>query len=178
MSSSSETVDRVHVPLAGRYVIDTKRSSITFKTRHFFGLGAVHGTFSLRGGQIRVTDPVLNSSVEAEIDATSFDTGSNSRDTTVRSARYLDTDRHPTMTFTSISLKGAGSDWTLMGTLTVHGITRPVELDIQEVRTGPDGIKARATTRVDRTDFEITAQKGMTGRYLDLTLEVTAQPRD
>ncbi|WP_240519368.1 YceI family protein [Amycolatopsis antarctica] len=177
MSSSTENAtDRIDIPLAGRYVIDTGRSTVDFTTRHLFGLAPVRGSFSVRDGRITVTEPVFGSSVEAAVDATSFRTGNSARDKVVHSGRYLDTDRYPAITFSSIALKQSGTDWTLNGTLTVREVTRPVELAIRHAESGVDGLTVRADTRIDRTDFGLTAQKGMTGRYLDLTLHLAAVP--
>lgn len=51
-------------------------------------------------------------------------------------------------------------------------VTRPVTLAIQESRTAPGAFSAVATTRIDRLEFGVTGSRGMTGRYLDLTLEI------
>lgn len=105
---------------------------------------------------------------EIDIDTASFHTGNEQRDNTVRSARFLDADRHPVMTFTSGPLHGS----TLEGTLTVREVTRPVTLTIEEPAVRPGAFTARATTRIDRTEFGVTAQRGIAGRYLDVTLEI------
>jgi polyisoprenoid-binding protein YceI len=155
-------------PRLGRYEIDTSRSIVRFRTRHLFGLAPVRGTFAIRGGSIDVAEPATESTVRAEIDAASFRTGSPVRDKTVRSARFLDVARHPAMTFSSERL----TPTTLSGTLTVHGVTRAVELWIDQLDVQPDAFTARATARIDRTDFGVTASRGMAGARLDLTLEI------
>src|SRR5262249_58003210 len=59
-------------PAPGTYRIDAARSAITFTTRHLFGLGAVHGSFELRDGEIRVTDPLSECSAPARTSPPSF----------------------------------------------------------------------------------------------------------
>lgn len=157
-------------PQPGRYEIDTSQSTITFTSRHLFGLLPVHGTFAIRGGTIEVSQPRAASTVQAEVDAASFHTGSERRDTDVRSARFLDTARHPVLTFDSERVDDAG----VAGRLTARGVTRQVVLTIERLDVASDSVTAYATVRIDRTDFGVTAARGLAGRYLDLALEVRA----
>jgi polyisoprenoid-binding protein YceI len=157
-----------HTP--GRYAIDTERSTVTFRTRHLFGLAPVRGTVAVRAGTIEVAEPLAASGVRVEIDAASFATGNGRRDETVRSARYLDVAHHPVLTFVAERLDG---DF-LAGTLTVRGVTRPVRLAIEDADTGSDltPLSVHATTTVDRFAFGLTADRGMTGRHLHLDIHV------
>ena len=60
----------------------------------------------------------------------------------------------------------------LTGTLTVRGITRPVTLAVTRCEAARGSFTARATTRIDRTEFGITAARGLAARFLDLTVEI------
>ncbi|MGH3377153.1 MAG: YceI family protein [Actinoallomurus sp.] len=153
----------------GRYEIDPERSTVTFRTRHLFGLAPVRGTVAVRAGTVEVAEPITASGVRVEIDAASFSTGNALRDGNVRSARFLDTARHPVMTFVSEHLDGD----VLTGTLTVRGVSRPVRLTIEESASAP--LSVHATTTVDRVAFGLTASRGMTGRHLRLDIHVTAR---
>ena len=86
----------------------------------------------------------------------------------MRSARLLDVARHPVVTFTSERVDGQE----LTGTLTVRDVTRPVSLSIEQSAVSPRSFTVRATTRIDRTEFGVTAYRGLAGRYLDLSVEV------
>jgi len=179
----------VTTPRLGRYQIDTGGSAVTFRTRHLFGLAPVRGTLAIRAGTIDVAEPLADSSVYAEIEAASFRTGNGQRDGAVRSARFLDASRHPLMTFRSegidhsvlcLALGGttplqppaAEQAPRINGALTVRGVTRPVSLAVELGDVSPRSFTARATTRVDRTEFGVTAARGLAGRYLELSLEV------
>lgn len=155
-------------PQLGRYEIDTRSSAVSFRTRHLFGLGPVRGSFAIRAGTVDVAEPLAGSRVRAEIDAASFRTGNPVRDAAVRSARFLDAATHPVMTFASERTDGS----TLTGTLTVRGVTRPVTLSIERSAVAAGSFTARASTRIDRTEFGVTASRGLAGRYLDLIVEV------
>ena len=154
-------------PPRGRYEIDTSRSAVTFRTRHMFGLAPVRGTFAIRAGTVAIAEPLAGSRV-AEIETASFDTGNAQRDASVRSARLLDAGQHPVITFRSGRLDGQA----LTGTLTVRGLTRPVSLSAGQPAVAPGSFTARATTRIDRTEFGVTAYHGLARRYLDMTVEV------
>jgi polyisoprenoid-binding protein YceI len=161
-------------PAPGTYRIDAARSAITFTTRHLFGLGAVRGRFDLRDGEIRVTDPLPESSARAKISAASFRTGNPSRDGAARSARLLDAGAHPDIAFISRRLDQAGGRCTLHGLLSVRGKAHPVELLIEAAHPAGQDLRLRASVRLDRYDFGITKAKGLAARHLGLRLDIVA----
>ena len=155
-------------PRPGRYEIDTSCSAVTFRTRHLFGLAPVRGSFAIRAGTIDVAEPLAGARVFVRIDPASFRTGNGQRDNNVRSERLLDAARYPVITFRSEGVDGPA----LTGTLTVRNVTMPVTLSIEQTAVTPESFEARASTRIDRTEFGVTAYRGLAGRYLDLTVEV------
>jgi polyisoprenoid-binding protein YceI len=159
-----------HVPPLGRYEIDVTRSTVRFRTRHMFGLGPVRGTFAIRSGTADIAEPLADGAVHAEIDTASFRTGNGQRDQTVLSARFLDATRFPVISFRDGRVSADGR--TIGGTLTVGEVSRPVSLSLGAVTPAEGAFTASATLRVDRTEFGLTAMRGLAGRYLDLTVEV------
>ena len=65
----------VQIPATGTYRIDPAGSSVSFTTRHLFGLGVVRGTFGVLSGEVTIADPVTASTARAVIDAASFSGG-------------------------------------------------------------------------------------------------------
>jgi polyisoprenoid-binding protein YceI len=180
MATTNTADNAVRIPRTGRYEIDTQGSIVAFKGRHLFGLAPVGGTFAIRHGVIDVADPIADSTVHVDIDATSFHTGNGQRDSDVRSARFLDAGRYPSMRFSSQRLEGPGGGSTLTGTLTVRDVARPVSLVIEQCTVQPASpglLVVRASTRIDRTDFGLTAARGMAGRHLDVSLRILAVRR-
>jgi polyisoprenoid-binding protein YceI len=155
----------------GRYAIDTQKSSVKFSGRHMFGLLPVRGTFRIGSGTVTVAEPVTDSKVRAEVDAASFHTGHDRRDTDVRSASFLDAERHPVITFESDRVEADN----IIGTLTVRGVSRPVTLVVEATGATASEFTARATTRIDRRNFGVTGAPGLAGRHLDLTLDLTCR---
>ncbi len=168
--TSTETVT---VPAAGTYRIEPGESTLSFATRHLFGLAPVRGTFALRDGVVHVASPVETSAVRATIAADSVDTGLAARDNTVRSGQFLDVARHPDITFTADGVARDGG-WVLRGTLTVRGGAEPLDVRIDEVRVLDDRLLVRASAEVDRYAWGVTATKGMTGRRLRFSLSLSA----
>jgi len=156
------------IPQLGRYQIDAGGSSVRFRTRHMFGLAPVRGRFAFRAGTVDVAEPLTESRIHAEIESASFRTRNPMRDTQVRSAGFLAAGEHPVLAFSSTGLAGR----VIAGTLTVRGVTRPVSVLAEVTGVTPRELTARATVRIDRYDFGVTASRGLAGRYLDVTMEV------
>ena len=179
-TKATTTDTTVQVPPIGRYEIDPRESTVAFRGRHLYGLAPVTGTVAVARGVIDVVDPIAGSRVAVDLDAGSFHTGGGHRDRDVRSARFLDASRYPFISFASERLERTGDGWTLVGTLTVRDVERPVRLAIERcaIQPGSPGcIVVEATTRIDRTKFGLTAARGMAGRHLNLSLRVTAVRR-
>ncbi len=165
---TTQRAETLTTPQLGRYEIDASGSTVRFRTRHLFGLAPVRGEFAIRTGTVDVTEPLADSRVCVEIDAASFRTGNRQRDNNVRSAQFLDTSRYPVMAFVAECVEGTA----VTGSLTVRDVTRPVRLSVEPSGVAPREFTARVTTRIDRTDFGVTASRGLAGRYLDLTMEI------
>ncbi|MGW2283611.1 YceI family protein [Streptomyces phaeochromogenes] len=148
------------LPPPGPWTVDPAHSSVGAVAQHL-GISSVHGRFREFAGSIDIApDEVAKSRVEAVISAASIDTGNAMRDGHLKSADFLDVERHPRITYVSTGLTPAtGTDhWTVHGELTMHGVVRPVDLDLAYLGTGADpwgGTRAafRATTELRREDF-------------------------
>lgn len=155
-------------PQLGRYQIDPGGSTVTFRTRHLFGLAPVRGRFAVRAGTVNVSEPLAGSRVYAEIEVASFHTGNPVRDAQVRSARFLAADQYPVLVFSADGLDGQA----VAGELTARNVTRPVSLLAEVGAVSAQSFTARGTVRIDRYAFGVTAFRGLAGRYLDVTVEV------
>ncbi len=165
------------LPRPGTYRIDPERSTVSYAGRHMFGLGAVHATFTISSGLLQVADPVTASTAEMTVDASSFRSDKPRRDKDVRSARFLDAVNYPEIGFVSEDLRQDGDGWLLSGTVTAHGNQVPVQIRIDRVALDGDRLDVHARAEhLDRYAFGITKAKGMAGRYLDLDLDVVADP--
>lgn len=155
MTAIAETTGLV----AGTWNIDPTHSEVGFVVRHVM-VSKVKGVFSKFDGAITVDEDPLRSRVEATIDASSIDTREPQRDAHLRSSDFFDVETHPEIRFVSTEVSPAGNDFTVTGDLTIHGVTRQVELALEFNGVAPDpwgGLRAgfSASTEISRADFGI-----------------------
>ncbi|NJC73472.1 YceI family protein [Planosporangium thailandense] len=161
-------------PTAGAYRVVADRSTVRFQTNHLFGLTNITGVLAVRSGRIVIAEPLAASTATATVDAASFTTLNRRRDAAVRSAKFLDTARHPDITFTSHGLRRYAGQWVLHGDLTVRAATQPVELTITHARTRDGALRVRATALIDRYAFGLTRARFVTARHLNVVVDVSA----
>jgi polyisoprenoid-binding protein YceI len=116
-------------PIAGEYTVDPNHSFADFIAQHLT-VGQVRGNFHPVTGNIKIADDPTLSSLEISIDTASINTHNETRDEDLRSARFLDVRKFPTMTYrsTGVTAEPRGH-MTVEGELTIRDITRPVSID-------------------------------------------------
>jgi len=120
-----------HLPLpSGRWTIDPAHTEVGFTVRHL-GLAKVRGRFDDVSGAVEIGDQVSATRVDAVVALASVATGNADRDAHLRSSDFFDAETNPTMTFTSTLVSGAGEEYSLVGEVTINGVTRPLELDVE-----------------------------------------------
>ena len=155
---------------AATFEIDPAHTSVQFSVRHMM-ISNVRGEFTKLSGKV-VGDPAKPeaTTVEATIEAPSVDTRNEKRDEHLRSPDFLDVAKFPTIVFKSTKVAKAGEgQWKLSGDLTLHGVTKPVVLDVSNVTApakdpwGNTRVGASATTKISRQDFGIVFNKTLDG---------------
>jgi polyisoprenoid-binding protein YceI len=164
--SISTTTTSTPTLAAGTWNADATHTDVSFKTRHM-GVGKVRGTFELASGTLTVGPNGLeDSTVTAVIDVHSIETKSQQRNDHVKSADFLDAEKYPTIEFTSTGIRNFdGETFTLVGDLTVHGVTKPVELaaEFNGALTDAYGSERSgfsAETTISRKEFGVDIQMG------------------
>jgi polyisoprenoid-binding protein YceI len=147
-------------PEPGSWTIDSMHSFVTFTVEHFT-VNLARGLASGPAGTIHIAPDLLSSSVHAIIDAATLTTGHALRDEKVLGPDVLDVATYPTIEFSSRALtEGAAGSYALAGDLTIHGVTRPVTLDLvlHGVITdtwGKNRLGLTATAEIKRSDFGV-----------------------
>lgn len=147
----------------GTWVVDPNHTEVAFVARHLM-VTKVRGRFTDVTGTVRIAEPIEESTVEATIKLASVDTHASDRDKHLRSADFFDVENHPEMTFRSTKVTAD----TLVGDLTVRGVTRPVTFDVtfNGVATDPWGnTKAgfEAEADVNRKDWGLNWNAALEG---------------
>ncbi len=172
------------------FTIDRSHSEVGFNVRHFFS--KVHGRFENYSGTIVYDEAnLVASTVEVTIADTSINTQTERRDNHLRSEDFFWTEKHPTLTFKSTKVV-PGKDKThfsVLGDLTMRGVTKPVTLAVEflgsgDVSVGGSSMGTRAgfiaTTTVNRKDYGISWNKvldsggAMLGEDVEIVLNIEA----
>lgn len=150
----------------GIWTIDPSHSEVGFSVRHLM-VSKVKGVFEKFSGQITIAEDALLSSVTAEIDMSSINTRDANRDNHLRSADFFETATHPAMTFASTAVRAKGDGYVVTGELTIKGITRSVDLELEfnGAVDSPMGTRAgfSASTEINRKDFGVTIDMPLDG---------------
>lgn len=176
---------------ATTWSIDPTHSEVGFEIAHMM-FAKVRGRFEEMVGTVRLgpEGAVEESSVEAAIQVASISTGQAQRDEHLRSADFFDAERFPTLSFRSTGVRDLGDgELAVTGELTIHGVTKEVELAVTETGRGTDPwgnerIGFSATTAVDRRDFGLTWNQALeaggilVGTEVRIRLEIQAVRQD
>jgi polyisoprenoid-binding protein YceI len=145
--------------------VDSSHTQSTFTIRHLM-ISNVKGEFRSTSGVVKLDEKDLSrSSVEAVLDAKSIHTREDKRDAHLRSPDFFDVEKYPSITFRSTKVEKAGEGYKVTGDLTMHGVTKPVVLDVSaltpEVTDPGGGIRRGVTARttVNRRDYGLTWSK-------------------
>jgi len=173
--------------LTGTWNIDPSHSTVGFTVRHAM-ISKVHGKFTdFEGALVLDGENPEKSTASLTIQATSIDTAAADRDTHLRSAEFFDTENMPTITFatTSVTPKTDQGEYNLHGDLTLHGVTKPViiEVELQGIGEDPWGntrVGLEGETEISRKDFglewnaALKAGGVLVGDKIKITLDIEA----
>ena len=164
------------------YKFEQANSRIGFSVHQF--LGITNGKFTRFTGKIDIDrDHPANSSVSAQIDVRSIDTGIVKRDNHLRSAEFFAVEKYPEITFKSRSVKQTGPQaGDILGDLTMHGMTTPVTLHVKLLSSPNEENQTRWSVTTDplkRSDFNLMfsrSAEAMSGisQTVAITIEIQA----
>ncbi|TAN43048.1 MAG: polyisoprenoid-binding protein [Nitrospirae bacterium] len=170
---------------ASTWQIDMEHSTIGFSVRHMM-ITNVKGVFERFSGKVVMDESdIAKSSVKTVIETASINTRIQKRDDHLRSSDFFDAAVFPTMTFVSKKIAAAGKDrLKVTGDLTIHGITREVVLDVENLTEpvkdpwGKIRRGASATTKINRRDYGLAWNKAietggvLVGDEVTISLEI------
>ncbi|MFF1384228.1 YceI family protein [Arthrobacter sp. NPDC058288] len=144
----------------GIWTLDMSHSEIGFTVRHA-GISKVRGRFTDASAEAHVGTSLSASSLHATVKTASFESGDANRDAHVRGADFFDVEQFPEMTFRATGIEGDGEDYTVTGDLTIRGITKPVELEVEFTGVAVDPFGATragfsAEAEISRKEFGLT----------------------
>jgi polyisoprenoid-binding protein YceI len=164
---------------AADYVVDTEgmHAFIQFRIVHL-GFSVMIGRFNDFSGNFGWDENKPGaSSININVKTNSVDTNHAERDKHVRSEDFLDVEKYPNATFKSSKYHGDASGGKLDGTLTLHGVSKAITLDVKAIGQGDDpwgGYRAgfEASTSIRRADFGMEYNLGPTAETMDFELYI------
>lgn len=168
----------------GTWTIDPSHSTVSFVARHLV-ITKVRGTFGEVSGTVAIAEEKLASTVTATIGMQSVSTGDEGRDGHLKSADFFDVETYPTMTFASTAIRGDGAEYVLTGDLTIKGVTKSIELDLEFEGVSPDpwggtrvgfSAKGEINRRDFGLDFDVKIDTGgaLVSEKIKIELEIQA----
>jgi polyisoprenoid-binding protein YceI len=151
--------------ISGTWKNDAAHSQLGFTVTHL-GVSDISGTFNDFEVMVKASKPDFSdASFELSAKAASIDTRVGMRDDHLKSADFFDAEKYPALTFKSTSLKKtANNKYKLAGNLTIHGVTRPVILDLAYNGTIEHPMNKKPTAgftlsgTIKRSDFDLGAK--------------------
>jgi len=162
------------------WAIDPNHSAAHFTVRHLM-VSNVRGEFGGVRGSVAFDDAdPAKASIDATIDATTVNTRVQARDRDLKGPDFFDVGKYPAITFRSTSVRAAGENrFAVDGELTIHGVTRPVTLQVESAppvrdAKGNERRGAEATTTLSRKDFGVGGAPAMVGDEVRITIDLEA----
>lgn len=150
---------------AAEYKIDLSHAFIQFEISHL-GYSTLVGRFNDFEGNFTWDKANPSSAaINVTVRTASIDSNWAERDKHLRSEEFLNVEKFPTAVFKSTKYSGDATGGKMEGTLTLHGVTKPITLDVKVIGEGDDpwgGYRAgfAATTSINRGDFGISYNLG------------------
>ena len=142
------------------YQFDSRHTYASFEADHMGGLSTWRGKFTKSSGSVTLNREARTGSLQAVIVTTSVQTGNAPLDAELQSDEFFDAQKYPTIVYQGTQIRFTGDvPSEVIGNLTMHGVTRPVNLHIESFKCMMHPVQLRevcganATTQINRADF-------------------------
>ena len=166
----------IAVQAADTFKIDPVHSSVVFSVTHF-GTN-FYGRFNdVKGTVVFDQADPSKSSVDLTIPVESVDTKNEKRDQHLKNADFFNAKQFPVMTFKSTKVEGSGDTYKVTGDLTLHGVTKPLTLEIKKggEAKGMEGeIRGGGETKfaIKRSDYGMNFMQGPLGDEINIVVSL------
>jgi polyisoprenoid-binding protein YceI len=166
---------------ADTYQLDPTHTFPSFEADHFGGLSVWRGKFTKSSGTVTLDRAAKTGIVDVTIDPASVQTGNPKLDDHLRSDAFFDVTKFPTATYKGTDIKFDGDKPVeVVGTLTIHGVTKPLNLKIESFKCMQHPVLKRevcgveASTSFDRSAFGMEFGKSY-GFSMDTKLHIQSE---
>ena len=148
------------------YQLDPTHTYPSFEADHFGGVSIWRGKFNRSSGRVTIDREARTGTLEATIDMASVDIGNDTLDTALKGPKFFDATQFPTAVYKGTSMKFKGNvPVEVVGELTLHGVTKPLNLQIESFKCFQNPLLKRevcgteSTATFDRADFGVDMGK-------------------
>ena len=145
------------------YTVDPNHTYPSFQAPHIAGISFWRGKFDRSSGNVMLDRASHSGSINITVDTTSIDFGHEKMNNHAKSADMFDVEKFPTAVYESSKIDFEGdTPVAAHGTLTLHGVSKPVDLKINSFKCVMHPVFKRevcgadASAEIDRTDFGIS----------------------
>jgi polyisoprenoid-binding protein YceI len=175
-NNSPSAATLIPASMTGVWRAGSSQSAIAFTVSQMF-VGKLRGSFADFDVTIDAHADPSESTVSASIRLSSVSTGNATRDHHVQSAGYFDAEKYPVAEYRSTEIVSHGAEWLIDGLLTLHGVTRPLQLTVASppaVNSLASVNRARfaASGEFNRRDFGISTGIPIVGDRVVLSIEL------
>jgi len=163
------------------YTVDPSHTYPAFEADHWGGLSVWRGKVKSSSGTVVLDKEAESGTVEISMDMASIDFGHDAMNETVMAADILDVEQYPSATYVGELARFInGSPTAVEGTLTMHGVSQPVDLAINQFRCQPhfrhgrEVCGADASATIDREEFGVDYDKE-NGFFMAVKLLITIE---
>jgi polyisoprenoid-binding protein YceI len=162
---------------ADTYMADAVHSSVVFRVKHM-NTSHAWGRFNDISGSFSI-DPAdaTQSKMAFTIKAASVDTNNPARDNHLKGPDFFNAVQYPTISFTSESVAKTAKGMEVKGSLTFHGVTKPISFYVVPTGTGKD-MKGNPIAGIDanfvikQSDFGITKMAAAIGDEVNVFVSI------
>jgi polyisoprenoid-binding protein YceI len=155
---------------AETYRLDASNTQVSF-TVHHFGIQWIAARFLDISGQFVVDRQAAASRVDVTVGMASLESGEPRWNERLRSADWLDVQRYPQMTYHSSHIEMSAQQAVANGELTLHGVTRPIVLNVSLLKCSAAGsCEFAAHGRIKRSEYGLPHGFWSGGDQVDIAI--------
>lgn len=163
--------------IAQKYKPVDEGSKVHFIIKNF-GIDTGGDIAGLTGDINFVPGDVIKSSFEVSVDVTTIDTDNNNRDSHLRSSEYFDAEKYPVITIRSTKInrtnKSSSGWYHFTGTLTMHGVTKPIAFPFRATKKGADYLFVGGFP-LNRLDYGVGKNSSVLSNSVKVSITVLAK---
>jgi len=166
---------------ADTYMLDPTHTYPSFEADHFGGLSVWRGKFTKSSGTVTLDRAAKTGTVDVTVDPASVQTGNPKLDEHLQSDAFFDVTKYPSVTYKGTDIKFDGDKPVeVIGSLTMHGITKPLNLTVDSFKCMQHPVLKREVCGVEASAHFNRADYGMDfgskyGFSMDTKLDIQAE---